>query len=159
MEFLEPFQYQPRARALFEQLAAAIQEALPDARIEHVGSSSMPDLVSKGDLDIYVEVDPADFDACINALTSIGCRIKEGSERNDALCPFELDGYPLDVGVQLVARGSKYEFFLTFRDRINGDAAIRQRYNELKLNCSGLAPDEYRRIKADFIESVLGESD
>jgi GrpB-like predicted nucleotidyltransferase (UPF0157 family) len=84
--------------------------------------------------------------------------VKESTLRTDVLCPFESKAFGLDVGVQLVANGSRFEFFLTFRDRTNENAALRNAYNELKRSASPLSMAEYREVKSAFVEAVLAGS-
>lgn len=155
MKFLDPHAYQPLAREVFHQLSAIIRQALPASRIEHIGSSSIEGAVSKGDLDIFVGVEAEEFHDAIAAIESLGFRIKTESFRNETLCPFASDAYPLPVGLQLVANRSEFESFLTFRDRMNSDANLRSEYNQLKRQTSDLNDDEYRRVKSHFIENVL----
>ena len=155
MKFLGPQAYQPWARQLFEQLSATIRRVLPDARIEHIGSSSIQGALSKGDLDLFVGVEPEEYESAIAAIESLGFRIKNESFRSESLCPFESDGYPLDVGLQLVVNRSEFECFLVFRDRLNSDPELRTAYNQLKRDAVDLHEHEYRQIKSRFIERVL----
>ena len=155
VKFLAPEAYQPLARELFHQISAMIRRALPASRIEHIGSSSIEGAASKGDLDIFVGVEPAEFQDAITSIESLGFRIKTESFRNEWLCPFESDAYPLPVGLQLVVNGSEFENFLIFRDRLNADVNLRSAYNELKRQASDLDEDDYRHAKSEFIESVL----
>ncbi len=57
MKFHEASEYQESNNRLFEVYRAKIISLLPTARIEHIGSSSVPGAISKGDLDIFVGVD------------------------------------------------------------------------------------------------------
>lgn len=155
MQFFESDEYQPVAQQIYHQLSAKIKQAVPGAVVEHIGSSAIPGVISKGDLDIFVGVVPTDFNASVRILEDMGFIIKHGSLRTESLCPFEVHGYPLEVGVQLVALKSKFEFFRTFRDSLRREPALRQRYNELKLSCAGLDPQEYRHVKSAFIEAFL----
>jgi GrpB-like predicted nucleotidyltransferase (UPF0157 family)/GNAT superfamily N-acetyltransferase len=155
MKSLEPEAYQPLARELFHQLSSLIHQALPASRIEHIGSSSIEGAISKGDLDIFVGVEPEEFHAAVAAIKSLGFQIKTESFRNESLCPFASDGYPLPVGLQLVVNRSEFEYFLTFRDRMNADANLRSEYNQLKRQACDLNEDDYRRIKSHFIENVV----
>ncbi len=155
MKFLEPETYQPLAGEILDQLRPLIRQALPAVRVEHIGSSSIEGAVSKGDLDIFVGVEPEGFEDAVAAIESLGFRIKTDSFRNESLCPFESDAYPLPVGLQLVVNRSQFEFFLTFRDRMNTDGNLRSEYNRLKRQASDLSDDEYRRVKSQFIDSVL----
>jgi GrpB-like predicted nucleotidyltransferase (UPF0157 family) len=58
MKFFEQNEYQEKCSALFLKIKSEISTVLPSAKIEHIGSSSVPGVISKGDLDIYVGVDP-----------------------------------------------------------------------------------------------------
>ena len=132
-----------------------IRQALPASRLDHIGSSSIEGAASKGDLDIFVGVEPGDFPDAIIALRSLGFRIKTESFRNESLCPFESGIYPIPVGLQLVVNRSEFESFLLFRDRMNADVYLRSAYNELKRQASGLDEDGYRHAKSEFIGNVL----
>jgi GrpB-like predicted nucleotidyltransferase (UPF0157 family) len=155
VHFLESAKYQPIAQQVYELLAARIRVAIPDAQIEHIGSSAVDGLISKGDLDIFVGVFPQVFETSVQTLESLGFRVKEGSLRTESLCPFEAFGYSIDVGIQLVALNSEFEFFLVFRDCLKSDLTLRQEYNKLKLESKALSPDEYRQRKSEFIELFL----
>ena len=155
MKFLRPQDYQPLAQEVFNRLRVLIKELLPAAQIEHIGSFSIQGVLSKGDLDIFVGVEPAHFARAILALESLGFRVKHGSLRTESLCPFEATNYPLDVGVQLVALGSRFEFFRLFRDQMNENAELRVAYNRLKTGAVDLSEAQYRELKSKFIENVL----
>ena len=155
VKFLEPEAYQPLARELFHQISAMIRQALPGSRVEHIGSSAIEGAVSKGDLDIFVGVEPGEFPDALIAIESLGFRIKRESFRNESLCPFESGIYPIPVGLQLVVNRSEFEFFILFRDRLNADVNLRSAYNELKRQASDLDEGDYRHAKSEFIESVL----
>ncbi|HEX6901685.1 MAG TPA: GrpB family protein [Thermoanaerobaculia bacterium] len=159
MRFLEPEMYQPRARAVYETVATQLRALLPDALIEHIGSSAIAGAISKGDLDVFVAVSRDKFSEAIAAIESCGFRIKSNTLRTDQLCPFESDNYALDVGIQLVERGSHFEFFRRFRDLMNADPWLRDRYNQLKREAEPLDEQSYRVLKSDFIEAVLAQTD
>jgi GrpB-like predicted nucleotidyltransferase (UPF0157 family) len=56
MKLLTPDQYQLIAEEAFSDVREALARALPFARVEHVGSSSIPGSISKGDIDVCVIV-------------------------------------------------------------------------------------------------------
>ena len=64
----EPEQYQQRCTQLFNLYRKQISALLPSAQIEHIGSSAIPNAFSKGDLDIYIEVLPDQFEFTIEQL-------------------------------------------------------------------------------------------
>ncbi len=65
MHFLSPEEYQTTAQNLFDKIKKDLVVSLPYARIEHIGSSSIEGLISKGNLDIYVEIEKLQFDESI----------------------------------------------------------------------------------------------
>src|SRR5258708_1816260 len=54
--FAEVGQVKARADALFAKVDARVRSLLPSALVEHVGSTSLPDGLTKGDLDVQVRV-------------------------------------------------------------------------------------------------------
>jgi GrpB-like predicted nucleotidyltransferase (UPF0157 family) len=156
MKFFEPSQYQSECEKLFTLYQAKIAAALPTAKVEHIGASSILGAISKGDLDIYVEVSPTEMDKAIKILFSIGFVEKSNTLRTPALCMLETQSAD-DVAVQLVAQGSEFEFFLHFRDALNTNAALVRQYNLLKKGFEGQSEDSYRTAKTQFIERALRE--
>ena len=55
MLFFQAQDYQPKCQQLFSSYKNQIIQLLPSALIEHIGASSIPSSLSKGDLDIYAE--------------------------------------------------------------------------------------------------------
>jgi GrpB-like predicted nucleotidyltransferase (UPF0157 family) len=106
MKFYEPEQYQPVANQLYDSLSRHISSVLPNARVEHVGSSSIRGIRSKGDLDIFVGVDHVAFQESIRALQSLGFRVKEESLRTECtrVRVARCHSYSLAGGVYVSAR-------------------------------------------------------
>src|SRR4051812_26865206 len=94
-------------RIAFEEHRARVVELLPGVEVEHVGSTSIPGALTKGDLDLLVRVEASDFDRAVAALrglysihqpenwTSTYASFVAGAERR------------LPVGVQLAVIGSR----------------------------------------------------
>lgn len=154
MVFLEPEQYQQRCAQLFNSYKKNISTLLPFAKIEHIGSSAIPNAISEGDLDIYVEVEPDQFEFAIEQLKTLNFIEKQNTLRTDELCMLESLNND-DVAFQIVVTDSVFTFFLTFRNKLMDSPALVNEYNQLKLKCSHLDHDQYRTIKADFINRVL----
>lgn len=154
MIFLEPEQYQQKCAQLFNLYQKDISKLLPFARIEHIGSSSIPNAISKGDLDIYIEVKPDQFEVAIEGLKTLNFIEKQNTLRTHELCMLESLNND-DVAFQIVVTGSKFTFFLTFRNKLIASPALVDEYNQLKLQCSHLDHDQYRAIKSDFITRIL----
>ncbi|MEC6390716.1 GrpB family protein [Acinetobacter pittii] len=154
MIFLEPEQYQERCAQLFNSYQKDISTLLPFAKIEHIGSSAIPNAISKGDLDIYIEVMPEQFEFAIEQLKTLNFIEKQNTLRTHELCMLESLNND-DVAFQIVISGSIFTFFLAFKNKLINSPTLVNEYNELKLQCSHLDPDQYRTIKSDFINRVL----
>ena len=154
MVFLEPEKYQQRCAQLFNSYHKAICALLPFAKIEHIGSSAIPNAISKGDLDIYIEVIPEQFEFAIEQLKTLNFIEKQNTLRTHELCMLESLNND-DVAFQIVVTDSIFTFFLTFKNKLISSPKLVNEYNELKLQCSHLDPDQYRTIKSDFINRVL----
>ncbi|WP_290033522.1 GrpB family protein [Acinetobacter pittii] len=154
MVFLEPEQYQQRCAQLFNSYQKDISTLLPFAKIEHIGSSAIPNAISKGDLDIYIEVKPDQFKFAIERLKTLNFVEKQNTLRTHELCMLESLNND-DVAFQIVVTNSVFTFFLTFKNKLISSPKLVNEYNELKLQCSHLDPDQYRTIKSDFINRVL----
>ena len=154
MVFLEPEQYQQRCAQLFNSYQKDISALLPFAKIEHIGSSAIPNAISKGDLDIYVEVKPDQFKFAIERLKTLNFIEKQNTLRTDELCMLESLNND-DVAFQIVVTDSVFTFFLAFKNKLINSPTLVNEYNQLKLQCSHLDPDQYRTIKSDFINRVL----
>ncbi|WP_307853909.1 GrpB family protein [Nocardioides palaemonis] len=75
MSAIEVVDWSPRWAEQFGAVAAVLHDALADvasARVEHVGSTSVPGLAAKPILDVDVVVDAADASAAVAALESVG---------------------------------------------------------------------------------------
>ena len=155
MLFLEASEYQPLAQRVFESVRAEVNGLLPHARVEHVGASSVPGAISKGDVDVYVGVETHQHEAAICTLEANGYVIKPDTLRTASLCMLVTDKHDCDVALQVVESGSKFEMFLIFRDRLSTDEKLLGEYNRMKLESSGMDAEDYRLRKSKFIESVL----
>ena len=158
MKFYPADEYQASCEALFERYCYKIRVLLPLARVEHIGASSIPGAISKGDVDIFVGVSKNELEDVVVRLMSLGFIEKRDTLRTPELCMLESQSDE-DVALQVVANHSEFECFLSFRDRLRKDASLVESYNALKLSCVGWHEDDYRRKKSLFIESVLARSE
>lgn len=156
MKFYREDDYRRECEDLFIEYKEKIHRLIPTARVEHVGSSSVPGSISKGDLDIFVGVNSIDHEKSIRILTSLGFKEKENTLRTPELCM--LERVDKDVALQVVANGSRFEFFIEFRDKLLCSPKLLEKYNDLKMSCQSLGPDEYRERKSKFIEQILGHA-
>ncbi|ANP78843.1 hypothetical protein A134_21120 [Vibrio crassostreae 9CS106] len=154
MKFYPAEQYQAACNELFVRYERDIKKLILNARVEHVGASSIPSAVSKGDLDIFVGIESSELEYAIEQLTTLGFNEKLDTLRTPELCMLEsTSGH--DVALQVVANGSDFECFLRFRDKLRADPELVEQYNTLKMSCEDWSQEEYREKKSAFIEHVL----
>lgn len=137
-------------------IAAALGAAA--LRIEHVGSTSVPDLGAKPIIDILVVVaDSADESAYLPQLEKAGyvLRVREPdwNEHRMFRTPEK------DVHVHIYSMGcEEIERNLIFRDRLRKNIDDRLRYEKTKKDLATKAwshMQEYANAKTDVIESVI----
>ena len=148
--------YDPAWTARFEQVDAALRQALPDARrIEHFGSTAVPGLGAKGIVDVMVTVDDADDEPAYGpALERHGLHIR-----------LRQPGHRMyrtpdqDVHIHIFTEGSEAaRIRLLFRDWLRHDDADRRLYEETKRELARQeweATNDYSDAKGDVVAEIL----
>ena len=143
------------AHELFERTAAILRGLLPaSADIRHIGATAVPGCLTKGDLDIVVRVEAADFSAADTAIATLLAR-NTGSTHTTTFSAFEDGGTTPHLGVQLVVAGAPEDCFHTFAETLRRDCDLLARYNDLKRRHDGHPMDVYRAAKDGFIAQAL----
>ena len=96
MKFIEQSEYLPRIDAIFNELYESLLSISPNFRVAHIGSSSIPGAVSKGDLDIFIGVTQEEFNQTIQLLESIGFYEKIDTLRRESLRIMVMESYEED---------------------------------------------------------------
>ena len=129
---------------------------LPGAEIHHVGATSVPGALTKGDVDLAVRVDPPEF---LTSSVELGCLYAVHQPENwTATYASFSDPEAADppVGVQLVVRESADDLlFVALRDLLRSDPELLAAYNDLKREHEGATHDDYTDAKERFWEPVL----
>jgi GrpB-like predicted nucleotidyltransferase (UPF0157 family) len=144
------------ARAAYDEHCARIAAALPKAEIEHVGATSVPGALTKGDVDVLVRVEAGDLDMAAPALEAL-YEIHQEENWTPTFASFvDPDAFGPPVGIQLVVSGSAEDaLFGPFRDALIRDPALLEKYNALKLRLDGEDYERYTEEKGAFIEGAL----
>ena len=158
MKLHPPETYQPDAMKRYENIAAHLIQLIPFAKIEHIGSSSIPGALSKADLDICMIVDSAKLENVVQALKHQAYIEKTGTLRTEELCMLECALLGNEHAVQVVASGSEFEkFFITFRDILRTRPDLVADYNRIKVDAAALCVEQYREAKSRFVSLVLAD--
>lgn len=156
--------YDSRWPALFlaakEQIAKAFGSEL--IAIHHVGSTAVPGLAAKPEIDMLVEVSTHRNEPSRESVMS-GLGYVRGSDLSAGHHFYrrDVDGVRTHKIHVCISGHSQIERMLRFRDILRGDPIIRKRYQDLKLeleagNTGGIG--EYLARKAPFIEEVMESS-
>lgn len=138
------------------RVLAALSSCLASEQVHEVGSTAIPGVVGKQDLDFLVRVPASDF------ISTRATLDQQFTRDPDQLANSVYQGYKveseLDVAIQLTVEGGPHDTFLSFVDRLRDSALLRVEYNKLKLSFNGRPMAEYRAAKQAFIERVLSEA-
>src|SRR5687767_8100370 len=109
-----------------------ILAVVPDAEVIHTGATSLPTMLTRGDLDIHVRVAADSFPAAVEALR--GCYRDYRPEMwTGGFAAFVGEGGALPVGVVLTAAGGEHDVrFTTAWARLSADPTLVDELNALK---------------------------
>lgn len=148
--------YQPELAKRYESVAENLNLIAPFAKVEHIGSSSVPGAISKADLDICMIVGVAQLEEVVQTLKRHGYTEKSDTLRTEELCMLVCNLPDNDHAVQVVASGSQFEeFFISFRNLLQAKPELVAQYNQVKRESVGLGSAQYREAKSRFISAVL----
>ncbi len=154
MELKKSEDYLPILSPIIERINQEMKKEFPGFQFEHVGSTSIPGAITKGDLDFVLIVKPEEFQITQSKLENLSYYIKDDTLQTDELRMMVTDKYQHDVAIQIVIKGSRFESFLFFRDLLRNDHELVKRYNKIKTKSVG---ESYRQNKASFISDVLAK--
>jgi GrpB-like predicted nucleotidyltransferase (UPF0157 family) len=139
---------------IFVELDTWLREMLPACHIEHIGATSMPDGVTKGDVDINIRVSPDHFPGAVETLRSI-FPVAQRDNWTATFASFSDSSRALPVGLQVTVLGSPDDFLVPLRDFMRSNAALRDEYDRCKREAASLGPDGYWEAKNAFLTEVL----
>jgi len=155
--FFKPSEvYRERAQTICSKVEGIVCDQLPDADVQDIGATSVPGLLTKGDVDINVRVSRQDFPKAVELLKS-NFGVAQPENWGDGFASFSDEGsYELPVGVQLTIIGESEDKFAGQQARLVTSPELVQRYNALKREYQGKEMGAYRDAKWAFIAEFLG---
>ncbi len=135
---------------VYQNVRSRIKDLLPESDCRHIGATSIPKSLSKGDLDVLVMVKSAYF---TKAELILSKHFKEniGTEFTTDFHSFVSIEYPIDVGIQLKSEESKWPCFLQWQKLLLEDEEVHNEYDELKRSFEGKLMSDYRQAKEVLI--------
>ena len=146
--------------ARYERWRIQLSDALglTASRIEHIGSTAVPDLAAKPVIDIQVSVqDPQSEAGYVLAIEALGIQLRSRDDEHRFFRPFS--GLPRDVQVHVCSVDSRWERqHLLFRDYLRASESARDTYARTKQRAAERWRDDrigYPDAKSDCILDLL----
>jgi GrpB-like predicted nucleotidyltransferase (UPF0157 family) len=169
---IQPYQVRPAAfreyDPRFPRVAALLKEAVEseDARlrVEHIGSTSVPECGGKGVIDLVVTYVEGDLEAAKSALARLGFHGQVGREPFPESRPMRegsvnVFGEVFRVHAHVIERdGDEHQRLVAFRDALRADSRLRMAYeaDKQRILASGINDSlDYNHAKSEFITSTL----
>ncbi|MEX2211661.1 MAG: GrpB family protein [Gaiellaceae bacterium] len=138
------------AAAAFAQHETRIRERLGSVEIRHRGGTSVPGVLTAGDVDIHVRVEAESFGAARDVLSELYEPMHVHVWHSEGAF-FAAPGSQPRVEVALTVVGTIDDLHHGEAwDRIAADPALIDRYNALKREHEGAAPGDYDLAKRAF---------
>ncbi len=144
--------HRAKVDAAFAQVQGQLRALLPGAVIVHVGSTSLPDGLTKGDLDVQVRVRSEDFERACGTVSALyeanpgGFTDQGRSFKDDASDP------PLGVHVTVIDGASDVQHRQSAT--LAGRPDLRAAYDALKRTFHGREMSAYREAKSQFFDGL-----
>ena len=135
------------------ELRRELAAIAPGVCVEHIGATSMPDGITKGDVDVNLRVAPERFDSLVAAL-SARFDVAQPQNWTSTFASFSDTRRGLPLGVQVTVAGSDDDFLVELRDRMRADPDLRRRYDGLKRANAPAGREAYWQAKNDFLRSI-----
>lgn len=137
---------------------ARVLARVPAARVEHVGSTALRGMLTKGDIDLQVVVDAADFAAADAALGDDFLRKSDAYLSPTGQSFDDVSGEAgVPLSIHLTVKGSDSDEQWVFRELLAADAGLRSRYESIKQRHNGGPMERYRAEKSAFFSTLKAE--
>lgn len=140
----------------YARFAAAILEVLPEARCEHIGSTSVPDLPAKDVIDVIVGVEVSSIQNAARALGTAGFDL-EGMKTGHCWLAWPSRFHRESVVHVVAFEGTEWSARIAFRDLLRDDPAARAEYFEAKKTAADAASGwgDYTAAKYPTVARLL----
>lgn len=154
VRFVREESIRQKVSSAFRDHQKFLKALMPYAELTHIGSTAVEGSLTKGDLDILVEVPKEKFNEA-NVLLSKHFERNLESERSDTFSSFKNDELDPSLGLQVCAEKESMGFRqLLFK--MKTDPEFLTAYNALKKFHEGKSEEEYWEAKSKFIKDFLG---
>ena len=144
----------PLAQEVIASFERDLGSALANVEVHHIGATSLPFGLTKGDVDVNVRVDESRFPAVVETLDE-PLAAAQPDNWTATFASFSADAYALPLGVQVTVIGSPDDFLLALRDHMRADASLLRRYDNIKVAAASGGSDAYWMAKDALLRQVL----
>ena len=143
-----------KAQKAFEEEKEKLATIIPNADIQHIGSTSIPNAITKGDLDLQVRIEGIDFQEAIEKLKKL-YDINQPENWTENYASFKDGKRDMSIGIQLTVKGSGDDrLFQEQQKLLSNNPDVLKEYNEMKLSFEGKDIREYRAARHKFFETL-----
>lgn len=139
----------------FERQRERLRTLLPNALILHTGASSMPDAMTRGDLDVHVRVSQTTFPSAVLLLVEAYQPVHREMWTSE-FAVFVVPEAEPETGIALTAIDGEHDHrFLTSWAQLRADPELIAELNALKLGFQATRDvDGYERTKSAFFTTL-----
>lgn len=138
-----------KAKAAYDEHARRIRERLPTIEVRHVGGSSVPGLLTSGDVDLQVRVIEEEYGAACEVLCEMYEPMYREGWRESAYFYAPSSNPRVEIALTVIGNIDDLHHGESWR-RIATDPALIERYNALKRSQEGRSLEEYQAAKRAF---------
>jgi GrpB-like predicted nucleotidyltransferase (UPF0157 family) len=144
----------PAARRILAEQRRVLREAGVPGELVLVGGSSVPGALTRGDVDLHLRVQPADFSAAVEALRRTHS-VVHPEIWGPTLATFEATDTALPTGIAVTPVGSEHDLRFTRTWKLlRAQPALVAEYNAVKLAEDGPGGEGYEERKSAFFDRV-----
>ena len=149
----------PRARAILALERRRPWRELPGAELALTGSTSLPGMLTRGDVDLQLRVRPEDFDRAVRMLGATHTPV-HGEIWTSGFATFETSRHELPTGIAVTAIGDEHDtLFRRTWARLASDPELVDAYNAVKLAHENADDAAYLAAKRRFLDSIGRDPD
>ena len=149
----------PRARAILALERRRLRRELPGAELALTGSTSLPGMLTRGDVDLQLRVRPEDFDRAVRMLGATHTPV-HGEIWTSGFATFETSRHELPTGIAVTAIGDEHDtLFRRTWARLASDPEHVDAYNAVKLAPENADDAAYLAAKRRFLDSIGRDPD
>jgi GrpB-like predicted nucleotidyltransferase (UPF0157 family) len=138
-----------KAKAAYDEHARRIRERLPNVEVRHVGGSSVPGLLTSGDVDLQVRVTGEEYGLACKVLCEMYEPLYRDRWRESAYFFAPSSDPRVEIAVTVIGSIDDLHHGESWR-RIATDPALIERYNALKRSQEGRSLEDYQAAKREF---------